>query len=75
MKVSASGHMMIDITEFDDDALLVILDFPNCLLLPDATGEAAEERLRMAGEMEFARALFAMNPCRMRNPGDLRAWE
>eukprot|EP00972_Heterocapsa_arctica_P070945 10480925-Heterocapsa_arctica.AAC.1 len=67
--------MMIDITDFDDDALLVILDCPKFLLLPDATEEAAKERLRMAGEMEFARALFAMNPHFMRNPGDLRAWE
>eukprot|EP00972_Heterocapsa_arctica_P040008 5893308-Heterocapsa_arctica.AAC.1 len=25
--------------------------------------------------MEFARALFAMNPHFMRKPGDLRAWE
>eukprot|EP00972_Heterocapsa_arctica_P068598 10135609-Heterocapsa_arctica.AAC.1 len=67
MEVGASGHMMIGITDFEDSAMRAILDCPKFLLLPDEpeeavhpdpTEEAARERL---GELEFARALFAMN--------------
>eukprot|EP00972_Heterocapsa_arctica_P022721 3344277-Heterocapsa_arctica.AAC.1 len=29
----------------------------------------------MEGELEFARTLFKMNPCMMRNSMDMRAWD
>eukprot|EP00972_Heterocapsa_arctica_P039921 5881007-Heterocapsa_arctica.AAC.1 len=60
MKVGASRHMMIDILDFDDNALLAILRCPKFLLVPEEieeTEEAARERLRMEGELVFARAL------------------
>eukprot|EP00972_Heterocapsa_arctica_P009201 1355825-Heterocapsa_arctica.AAC.1 len=56
MEVGASGHMMIDIL---DNALRAILRCPKFLLVPEEIEEtevAARERLRMEGELEFARA-------------------
>eukprot|EP00972_Heterocapsa_arctica_P102158 15054023-Heterocapsa_arctica.AAC.1 len=62
MEVGASGHMMIDITDFDKDTLLLITDCQKFRLLPDATDAVRRELIRVAGEMEFARALYRMNP-------------
>eukprot|EP00972_Heterocapsa_arctica_P027592 4056448-Heterocapsa_arctica.AAC.1 len=56
MEVGASGHMMIDITDFEGDTLLKITDCQKFRLLPDATAVARRELIRVAGEMEFARA-------------------
>ncbi len=56
MEVGASGHMMIDILDLECNALLPILRCPKFLLVPEQMIddlEAARERLRMEGELEF----------------------
>eukprot|EP00972_Heterocapsa_arctica_P002918 429202-Heterocapsa_arctica.AAC.1 len=54
MEVGTSGHLMIDITDFDGDTLLLIAGCEKFRVVPDEDGQLRQEREQREGEMEFA---------------------
>eukprot|EP00972_Heterocapsa_arctica_P110577 16282001-Heterocapsa_arctica.AAC.1 len=75
MEVGTSGHLMIDIADFDGESLLIADCEKFRIVSGDAIELARQERERAEGEMEFAVALYSLYPRCTRDAGDRAAWE